>query len=61
MTSLHPPYFTEQLHSKLPSHLFKRMGEKGGGVGWEVFPTTLLKLSQNWVIRIEKGGPYNFA
>ena len=28
---------------------------------WEVFPTTLLNLPQNWVIRIEKGGTNNFA
>ena len=24
---------------------------------WQVFPTTLLKLPQNWIICIEKGGP----
>ena len=29
--------------------------------GWEVCTTTLLNLSENWVICIEKGGPNNFA
>ena len=35
--------------------LRKRMG------GWEVYPTAFLKLPQNWVIYIEKGGSNNFA
>ena len=40
-----------------PTSLKKRMGL----AGWEVYPTTLLKLPQNWVICIEKGYPNIFA
>ena len=47
--------FTEKSHSELPSHFSKK--EDGG---WEVCPTTLLKLPQNGAICIEKGGPNNF-
>ena len=39
-------YFTETLHSKLPSHLFNK--EDGG-------------LAQNWIICIENGSQKNFA
>ena len=39
-----------------PTSLRKRIG------GWEVcLKITLLNLRQNWVIRIEKGGPNNSA
>ena len=43
---------TQNFH---PTSLRKRMGV------WEVCPTTLPKLLQNWVICIKKGGPNNFA
>ena len=48
--------FSTKIGATLSSHLFKK--EDGG---WEVCPTTLLKLPQNWVICIEKGGSNNFA
>ena len=38
-----------------PTSLRKRTGS------WEVCPTTMLNLLQNWVICIEKGGPNNFS
>ena len=49
---------TQKYHS---AFLRKRMGEGGGGGGWEVSPTTFLELPQNWVICIEKVVPNNFA
>ena len=60
MTCLHQIYplcffmksLTQNYH---PISLRKRMRV------WVVSPTTLLKLPQNWVICIQKGGPNNFA
>ena len=59
MTGLHwiyPAYLAETSHSKLTSHLLKKEER-----GWEVCPTSLVKLPQNWVIRIEKGSSSNLA
>ena len=53
MPTLNLPFtFYWKVALKLPSHLFKK---KDGG--WEVFPITLLKFPQYWLICIKKVAP----